>query len=79
MPRFFFDISEDDKTVVDPDGHELPSVQKAHEEAVRTTSELSMDTACTTKAHAVKVAVSDASHHLICTTNVSFDPGEIDI
>jgi len=78
MPRFFFDITEDDKTVTDPDGHELPSTQKAHEEAVRTTSELSMDTATTTRAHDVKVAVYDASKHLICTTKVSFDLDEIE-
>lgn len=78
MPRFFFDITEDDKTSLDPDGHELPSAQMAHEEAVRTISELSMETACTTEAHAVKVAVSDVRHNVICTTKVNFDPGEIE-
>jgi len=78
MPRFFFDVTEDDQTTVDHEGHDLPSAERAHEEAVRSMSEISMDTATTTRAHSVRVAVSDAAHHIICTANISFDPGELE-
>lgn len=79
MPRFFFDITENEKTVVDPDGHELPSAQKAHDEAVRTATALSMDAATTTCPHVVEVAVCDAKHHVICAATVTFDPGQLEL
>jgi len=79
MPRFFFDVTEDGRTVVDHEDHQFPSAEKAHDEAVRASTELSMDSATTTRSHAVQVAVSDEAHHVICTTNVTFDPGELDL
>ncbi|MBO9589466.1 hypothetical protein [Devosia sp.] len=78
MPKFFFDVPEDGITKPDQEGLELPSSERAHQEAVRATTEMSMDAATTTHPHSVAVAVCDAAHHVICTASVSFDPGSLD-
>lgn len=78
MPMFFFNVTLDEETTIDHEGHELSSAEQAHKEAVRAITELSMDTATTTSAHVVSVAISNAEHHVICTASVIFDPGELE-
>lgn len=77
MARFFFDIIEGQKVSLDNSGIELPSAQRAHEEAVRTVTEMMMDGASTAHCHQVSVAVANHDHHHICTAKVDFDPGKL--
>lgn len=77
MARFFFDIIEGQKVSSDNAGIELPSAQKAHEEAVRTAAEMTMDNASTTGCHEVAVAVFNQDRHHICTAKINFDPGKL--
>jgi len=39
MPRYFFNV-EDDRTIIDQEGTDLPNLRAAREEAVSTSSEL---------------------------------------
>lgn len=43
MPRFFFDLTEDEKTTVDDEGQDLASPDAAHAEAVHALGNIDRD------------------------------------
>lgn len=77
MPRFFFDVTDEDQTTVDHEGQDLASADAAHEAAVHALREISTEPAPTTNSRAVQVAVLDGTRHVICIANVTFDPGKL--
>jgi hypothetical protein len=43
MPRYFFDLSDNDKIFLDPEGSEAEHLELARDEAVRTLTEMAKD------------------------------------
>ncbi|MET3901422.1 hypothetical protein ABIB57_005393 [Devosia sp. UYZn731] len=76
MPKFFFDIVENDKVSIDHDGIEFDDRQQAHREAVKTIAAIAAEEIPKDGKLELTVAVADESHHVLFKTHVRFEPGD---
>ena len=73
LPRFFFDVRDNNRFTRDPDGTELAGVEAARTEASRTLGEIAKETLPVHERCDVAITVRDDADHLILRAGLRFD------
>jgi hypothetical protein len=76
MPKFFFDIIENDELAIDNDGTDFDDHHQAHREAVMTIAAMAAEEIPKNGKLVLTVAVADETHHVLFKTHVLFEPGD---
>jgi hypothetical protein len=73
MPLYFFDTRDDEETVIDDVGIELPGIAKAKLVAAKSLAELALDALPRSTRRCLGVDVSDEQHRPVLTTELTFE------
>jgi hypothetical protein len=71
MPRFCFDVREEDRVILDEVGVKLESVEAAEREAIRRVTGIGVDSLSKDRASEIEVQVKDNEGFLLLTVTVS--------
>ena len=71
MPRFYFDIREDDRLVSDDDGNDLPNTDAAEREAVLVAAEIASDQVKRGRIEKVVVEVRNEDGERVAVTTLT--------
>ena len=72
MPRYFFDTRNDDETIVDDLGVELPDVLEAAQTATRSLAELALEVLPGSSERCLGVDVRNEHHEPVLSTELTF-------
>lgn len=75
MPKYFFDIMQNDHLAIDHVGQDHENDHKAHREAVKAIAEIAAEEIPKDGKLELSVAVADETHHVLFRTHVRFEPG----
>ena len=78
MPKFYFDVMENDQLTFDQDGLELEDADRAHREAIKTIADMAAEKIPLDGALKLTVAVADEKHRILFRTQVSYEPGKLE-
>ena len=73
MPRYYFDIQDDDLFTPDHDGAELDDIEAARDEAARTLGEIARDVLPGAHRRVLKVEVRDAAKESILQATLVYE------
>ena len=73
MPRYYFDIQDDDLFTPDHDGAELDDIEAARDEAARTLGEIARDVLPGALRRVLKVEIKDAAKELLLEARLVFE------
>jgi hypothetical protein len=77
MPRFYFDVREDDAIVPDPEGQNMASVEAAEREAVEAAASIGRDYFMTARANSVAIEVKNEQRQPLLIVTVSLHVNRI--
>jgi hypothetical protein len=77
MPRFYFDLADENRLIPDAVGQECPSRAEARREALMALIDVIADRLGEGKASSVAVAVSDDKHHSLLRATIAIDADDV--
>lgn len=77
MPRFYFDLTDEDHLTADPVGQECRSRAEARREALMALIDIIAERLGAGEASSVAVAVSDAEHHSLLRATIAIDADDV--
>lgn len=73
MPRFYFDVHEDGKVILDEEGLEFDSLDAAEREAAITAAEIGRECLPKCRTRNIKVEIRDQHGQRVCAVRVSIE------